>query len=257
MPFIILQRNSSKNLFYREFGQGMPLLFLHGGWGYEMYPFDAQIETLQSRFRILIPDRSGYGKSGRLTSFARGFHEEAAEEMRDFLDTLGVDRCALWGHSDGAVTAVRMGLAQPERFPAIVLEAIHYDRCKPSSRGFFETAGANPRKFGGAVASAMAREHGEDYWEQLMKTHGQAWLDILDHCHDPSHDLYSGGIAELQCRALLIHGSADPRTEPGELDRFKMELPSLRVHLIPGAGHSPHSEPGSTEEVSRVAEEFL
>src|SRR4051812_11774817 len=32
----------SKNLFYRDFGAGMPLLFLHGGWGYSLYPFDFQ-----------------------------------------------------------------------------------------------------------------------------------------------------------------------------------------------------------------------
>src|SRR5262245_5622630 len=137
MSFMILEDNS-KSLFYRDAGRGTPLLFLHGGWGYGMYPFDIQIEALASRFRILIPDRTGYGKSPRLERFIRGFHEAAAQEMRGFLDALGIDRCVLWGHSDGAITAVRMGLAQPERFPAMILEAIHYDRCKPSSRSFFE-----------------------------------------------------------------------------------------------------------------------
>src|SRR2546430_2611572 len=121
----------SKKLFYREYGQGSPLLFLHGGWGYGFYPLDVQIEQMQSQFRILIPDRTGYGNSERLTSFPLGFHEHAAEEMRQFLDALGIRDCFLWGHSDGAVTAARMALSQPERFPAVILEAIHYDRCKP------------------------------------------------------------------------------------------------------------------------------
>src|SRR5579872_1893622 len=160
-------------LFYREFGTGFPLLFLHGGWGYTLYPFDIQIDALGTKYRILIPDRTGYGGSGRLKAFPVGFHELAAAEMRRFLDDLGIDRCVLWGHSDGAVTAARMALTQPERFPAIILEAIHYDRCKPSSRSFFETAATNPRKFGSGVASILAKEHGEDYWEHLLKVHGQ------------------------------------------------------------------------------------
>src|SRR5215467_10472982 len=121
-----------QKIFFREYGQGAPLLFLHGGWGYEFYPMDFQIEQMISRFRILIPDRTGYGKSAHIASFPRGFHEHAAEEMRQFLDGLGIDQCFLWGHSDGAVTATRMAIKQPERIPAAILEAIHYDRCKPS-----------------------------------------------------------------------------------------------------------------------------
>src|SRR5437773_1490346 len=99
MPFIEFENtDDSKRLFYREHGKGIPLLFLHGGWGYGLYPFDVQIETLKDRFRILIPDRTGYGGSPHLKRFARGFHELAAEEMRQFLDATHVDRCMLWGH---------------------------------------------------------------------------------------------------------------------------------------------------------------
>jgi pimeloyl-ACP methyl ester carboxylesterase len=245
------------NLFYREFGQGSPLLFLHGGWGYGVYPFDIQIEQMHSHFRILIPDRTGYGRSSRITSFPPAFHECAAEEMRQFLDALGIDCCHLWGHSDGAVIAARMALRQPERFPSIILEAVHYDRCKPSSRGFFETAATDPRKFGSTIVSAMEREHGVDYWEHLLKVHGQAWLDILDTCVNPERDLYSGAIGDLRVPALLLHGSEDPRTEPVEIQALQASCPILRLHLIPGAGHSPHSEPISAAESTRAALKFF
>jgi len=245
------------NLYYREHGHGFPVLFLHGGWGYGLYPFDAQIAHMADRFRILIPDRTGYGKSPRIESFVRGFHQRAAQEMRDFLDGLGIEACVLWGHSDGAVTAARMAIAQPERFPALILEAIHYDRCKPGSRGFFETAASNPRKFGTALVAAMAQEHGEDYWEYLLTVHGRAWLDILDTCQDPALDLYSGRIGELRPPALLIHGSRDPRTEPGELDRLRQQTTTLELALFNGAQHSPHSESEFADAVTRTVAGFL
>lgn len=248
---------SYRKLFFREYGSGFPLLFLHGGWGYEIYPFDPQIQILGKRLRIIAPDRSGYGKSGRITKVPRGFHRQAAAEMRAFLDALGVDKCMLWGHSDGAVASVIMGLEEPERFPRIIVEAIHYDRCKARSRGFFETAVANPRKFGPKVAEVLAREHGEDYWEKLLRVHGGAWLDILDNCHDPAQDFFGNRISNLKAPLLILHGSEDPRTEPGELKDLHRAVPHATMHVIERAGHSPHTEPEFSEESTRVADAFL
>ena len=45
-------------IYCREAGAGPALVFLHGGWGYEVYPFDRQIDTLSGRYRIVIPDRT-------------------------------------------------------------------------------------------------------------------------------------------------------------------------------------------------------
>jgi pimeloyl-ACP methyl ester carboxylesterase len=50
----------------------------------------------------------------------------------------------------------------------------------------------------------------------------------------------------------IVHGEYDPRTEPGELDQIRRELPAAQVHIIPGAGHSPHSSRTSHEECLRV-----
>jgi hypothetical protein len=45
------------NISYRESGEGPPLLFLHGGWGYEIYSFRKQIAELSKTYRCLAPDR--------------------------------------------------------------------------------------------------------------------------------------------------------------------------------------------------------
>ena len=120
---------------YREFGRGRPLVILHGGWGYEIYPFVRQIVELESRFHILIPDRSGYGHSTQVTGeMPLDFHRWAAFETFSFLDALGIESAILWGHSDGAVIAAMMGLIAPERCASMVLEAFHFLRRKPGSR---------------------------------------------------------------------------------------------------------------------------
>ena len=245
------------SIFYREFGEGPPLLFLHGGWGYEMYPFDHQIRDFHQRFRILIPDRAGYGRSSRTGAFPRGFHKLFARETTAFMDALGIESALLWGHSDGAVTAALMGIDSSDRVDGIIMEATHYDRRKPRSKSFFETAAMNPAKFGEKVAAILSNEHGEGHWRNLIENHGSAWLDIHDGWEDPEQDMYGGRLSELRVPTILIHGSEDPRTEPGELDTIQGLLPDASIHVIAGGGHSPHSESGAWEHSNRVAADFF
>src|SRR4051812_47511956 len=92
--------------------RGPPLLILHGGWGSGFYPFTAQIAALPDR-RFVIPDRTGYGRSPRVATFPPRFHHAAAIEALAVLDAMGIDRCAIWGHSDGAVIAALIAIVAP------------------------------------------------------------------------------------------------------------------------------------------------
>jgi len=237
----------------RDAGAGTPLIFLHGGWGYEVYPFDSQIERLREQYRILIPDRSGYGQSPRITSLPPDFHRHAVAETTQVLDALEIEQAVLWGHSDGAVIAALMGLATPSRFSGLILEAFHYTRAKTGSLDFFRKMIAEPYSVGGRAVAALARDHGED-WPGVLERNATAWLQIVE---SGRGDLYDGKLSELAVPSLFIHGSRDPRTEPGDLEAIRRELPGAEVRIIDGAGHSPHSEPESADECARIAAEFL
>ena len=225
MPFIqipespLAPHQQDLELYYREAGSGLPPLFLHGGWGYEIYPFDKQRAAFDNDFRILIPDRSGYGRSPRLTSMSADFHNHAAVEMLRFLEAMNLERVFLWGHSDGAVIATKMALLAPERFFGIILEAFHYYRVKPASREFFETMMNDPTQLGERVTEILAAAHGADYWHRLIQINGTAWLQIADQSLHEKADLYDGQIAKLKTPVVFLHGKQDPRTEPDELHK--------------------------------------
>lgn len=242
---------------YREAGNGYPLIFLHGGWGYEVYPFDSQMQAFGNEYRILIPDRSGYGRSQRLHELPVDFHRRAAVEMTRWLDALKIERPVLWGHSDGAVIAALMGLETPERLAGVILEAFHLLRVKPRSREFFETMAGNPERLGERVCAALVSDHGEDYWRELILMNGTAWLRLAEESRDAAQDLYDGRLHELRVPTLFIHGDGDPRTEPGELEAVRRQLPDARMAIISDAGHSPHSQRSVAAEVNRIAGEFL
>jgi pimeloyl-ACP methyl ester carboxylesterase len=240
-------------LHYRDGGSGtLPIVVLHGGWGYGFYPHEDAIAKLDGRF--VIPDRTGYGRSPHIADLPPKFHVAAAMETEKLLEGLAVGRCVLWGHSDGAVIATLMALRAPERYAGIVVEAIHLDRAKPRSREFFLQMANDPDAFGERVTRKLAAEHGQDYWRTIIRADGRAWLDIAA---TPNDDLYEHRLHELRVPMLVVHGADDPRTEPGELDRIRREVPAARIELMAGAGHSPHSESGSAARCTALVAEFL
>ncbi|MEW6733241.1 MAG: alpha/beta hydrolase [Acidobacteriota bacterium] len=242
---------------YRSCGEGIPLIFLHGGWGYEVYPFEHQIKAFAEKFSIIIPDRSGYGRSTKMYHFPINFHHCAAGEMIRFLDILEIPQAILWGHSDGAVIAAIMGLQAPTRFLGLILEAFHYRRAKTSSVAFFQTMLNNPEQLGERVCTVMAREHGADYWRTVLANGGRVWLEIIKQSEQGEKDFYNGQLSQLKVPTAFVHGSDDPRTEPGELADIGKQLPSATMLIIKGAGHSPHSERAWAAESSERAGEFL
>ena len=244
-------------------GDGMPIVFLHGAWGYEIYPFDRQAAALQHH-RIVIPDRTGYGASQPIDVQLPGFHQRAAEETLAMLDALAIPQAILWGHSDGAVTALRVGLTRPAAVAAIVSEASHYFRRKPASRAFFETMRDRPEDFGERIVSTLERDHGAR-WRRLISTNGAAWLAIAHEAESGTDDLYDGRLPALEVPTLLVHGGRDPRTEPGELEAMTQALDRRsagvrarsRVLLLPDGAHSPHSERATADAVTQAALEFV
>ncbi len=226
---------------YREFGSGAPLLFLHGGWGYHVYPINRQLHAL-AEYRVLVPDRSGYGLSSKPVEFGCDFHIRAAQETFAFLDALGISDAVIWGHSDGAVIAAWMGLIAPERCRGLVLEAFHFARRKVASRSFFEAMVSAPESFGARVSAVLSREHGEDYWRELVQTEGRAWLEIAKMADAGGEDLFDGRLGELSIPAVILHGAHDPRTDPGELAAVKNAFPPAEIRLIEAGEHCPHNE---------------
>ena len=175
-----------------------------------------------------------------------------------------------------------MALEAPDRIAAVIAEATHFFRRKPASRAFFETMRDRPDDLGERTAAALAAEHGES-WQRILSINGDAWLRLAEQ----GGDLYDGRLAALRVPLLLIHGGRDPRTEPGELDALRAALvrcrsndlpfdrhepsgarsprplvgqavtPRIDFAMLPHAGHSPHSEPATAGEVTRVAAQFL
>lgn len=271
LPFITLPHSpladGPTEIHYRQFGSGRPLIFLHGGWGYEIYPLPEAVLAIPG-VQAIIPDRSGYGRSTKNAVFNAEFHRLAAAETITFCRALNLERVMLWGHSDGAVIAAWIGLMSEDqrsnpqsgaapRLDGLILEALHYLRVKPHSMDFFTTLAKNPDTLGERAIATLVRDHGSEHWRKAIQGDCAAWVEIAGAADPRSPDLYGGRLREINAPLAIVHGECDPRTEPGELDAIRRELPSAQFHIIPGAGHSPHSSRSSHEECSRVIRQIV
>ncbi len=249
---------SPVEIFCRDEGSGPPLVLLHGGWGYSLNPFNQQLSALCDRFRVICPDRSGYGRSSPMTEdFSTDFHYRAAEETLFVMDQIGIERAFFWGHSDGAVISAILGFTAPERVNGLILEAFHYFKRKPASRVFFETLARRPEALGEELCSRFALEFGTDRWREVIVSHAQAWIKMADQSRRRKEDLFAGQLKEIKSPVLLLHGRLDPRTEPDELDAVRAALPRAELELLEGGGHSPHSETAFADLTTKLALAFL
>jgi len=103
---------------YRSFGQGKPLLLITG-YGCTMDAWDpVLLSILASQHRVLVFDNRGMGFS---TTSATPFSLRLfADDAVGLLTALGIARADVLGWSMGAITALEMAAAYPERVGKIV-----------------------------------------------------------------------------------------------------------------------------------------
>lgn len=103
---------------YYSFGQGDPLILLHGNGESSTY-FSKCIPYLSHFYRVIAVDSRGHGRSGRgegPLSFDR-----MAEDLRVVLDGLGIEKAHILGFSDGGNLAIKFALLYPQRVDKLIL----------------------------------------------------------------------------------------------------------------------------------------
>jgi pimeloyl-ACP methyl ester carboxylesterase len=99
---------------------GHTVLLLHGKNFFGAYWKETIRALTAAGFRVVVPDQLGFGKSDK-PNIHYSFHQ-LARNTRQLLDTLGVKKAVVVGHSMGGMLATRFALLYPETTEKLVLE---------------------------------------------------------------------------------------------------------------------------------------
>ncbi|MGV3620844.1 MAG: alpha/beta fold hydrolase [Archangium sp.] len=101
-------------LFFRDEGEGEPMLLIHG-LGAQSRVFDPVFEKRGTR-RLIAIDLPRTARSGK---WASSTPEKVASALLPFLETRGVKKFSVFGHSFGGLVALELATRVPQRITAL------------------------------------------------------------------------------------------------------------------------------------------
>ncbi|RVU54452.1 alpha/beta fold hydrolase [Anaerosphaera multitolerans] len=104
-------------LYYEEFGEGKPLLMLHGS-GENLEIFYKLIDKLKESYKIYAIDSRNHGKSTMTDKYS---YNIMAEDIKAFIESLGYDKVNVLGFSDGAIIGILLGISNPNQLGKLIL----------------------------------------------------------------------------------------------------------------------------------------
>jgi pimeloyl-ACP methyl ester carboxylesterase len=111
-------------IWYAVYGQGKPVLLLHGGLGNSNY-WGNQVPVLARQYQVIVMDSRGHGRSTR-DDKPYGY-DLMASDVIALLDYLKIDKVALVGWSDGAILGLDIAIHHPERLSKLFAFAANSD----------------------------------------------------------------------------------------------------------------------------------
>ncbi len=230
-----------------------PLLYLHGlGSGNLWLEFH---RTLAQNFHVFAPDTPGFGLTER-PNWMRDMSDYILY-FRDLLDTLGLDKAIVVGHSLGGWMAAELAVWYPERLDKLVLSNAAGIRVK--GMPIADVFAMNPQELlmtcfddFSAAMPLMPAEFNTDYllsqYRQLTTLASLAW--------NPGYDpKLERRLQRITCPTLIIWGQNDRFIPSVYGDNFHRLIANSQLVKLEGTGHMPMLE--KPAEWSRVISEFL
>jgi len=233
---------------YIELGDpaGDPLLLLHG------YTDSSRSWSLVApylgKYRLLIPDLRGHGGSDApLCCYSAS---QVADDARLFLDSLGVRRAAVAGHSFGSMVAIALAADHPERASSVIL--IGSTAMVPVKRGdwLYENAMALKAPLDPSTQfmrdwhpanqpTSVEPDFAEAIRQEFMTIPLHVWKGVM---RELAYVPVGRHAADVKAPVLIISGGKDPLFPAEHHESLMKAFPLAEARVFPELGHNPNWE---------------
>jgi pyruvate dehydrogenase E2 component (dihydrolipoamide acetyltransferase) len=246
--------------FLRQGEGGEPLVLLHG-FGGDLNNWLFNAEPLAADRAVYALDMPGHG--GSIKQAGDGDVAVLVGAVREFLDSQGIERAHLAGHSMGGLVAAELALADPDRVLSLALVApagLGSEIDAEYIDGFVAASGRRDLKpvlqrlF--ADPGLVNRQMVDDVLKYKRLDGVQGSLETLSGSLFPDGGQTRVLAAELEDGypgpVLVIWGERDAIIPPAHAEAAPSRA---ETHVLPDVGHSPHME--AAGDVNRLLEGFL
>ncbi len=105
------------NLNYEIYGNGTPILLLHGN-SESLDIFDKLIEKLSHDYKVYAIDSRCHGKSENPKAIS---YDLMADDIMDFIKKLDIEKPILYGFSDGGIIGLLIAIKEPNLLSKLII----------------------------------------------------------------------------------------------------------------------------------------
>jgi pimeloyl-ACP methyl ester carboxylesterase len=230
------------SLGYSVVGDGSPILFVHGATATGEFEWGQLAVQLSPRYRCVLPDLRGHGRSGFRRSDTAG--EAVCADLLHLIDHLELESPHIVGFSYGSEVALMLELSAPGTARSLVLVSPGTGRPSDYRMPSLEYL---HRTWPFALRRLHEASHGPEHWRVLVTA--------LQEDSARRSQLSAETLAGVGCPVLLLAGDRDEPTRRAQGRRFAEVNTRARYVEVDGAAHAAHQERPDT--VTQVIGDFL
>jgi len=213
-------RAGDARMYYEVYGQGDPILLLHGGIMGSIDEMAGFIENLKPDYQVIAMATRGHGKS-EIGSVPITY-ELKAKDVMAVINAVTQDSVTILGFSDGAYTGYKVAGMYPDRVRKLI--AIGAGEQIPGLRKVVFDMKPESEMWKQQLALMPEPERIEEFWKDMENFYNTM---------EASKELFMS----IECPVLVMSGELD-RNAPLEtvINAYHM-IPNSQLSIIPDAGH--------------------
>ena len=228
-----LVRVNGIELGYQEFGNGKPLVLLHGGFG-SVEMFGPNIELLAAGNRVIGVDLQSHGRSPAADRPMK--FEAMADDIAALIEKLGLERVAIMGFSLGGAVGLRTAIQHPDLVDRLVLVSTVFKR-----GGWYPEMTAGMDAMGPETAEFLKQSPMYQAYERIAPR-VEDW-PVLVHQLTTALKVdyhWSAEVSGLQMPVMIVVGDADGLPPAHAVEFFQLLGGGLRDAHWDGSGMTHH-----------------
>jgi pimeloyl-ACP methyl ester carboxylesterase len=222
-------QSKDAKIYYEVYGNGQPIVLLHGGLFGSTVEYSDLINKLKPNFQVIAISTRGHGKS-EIGQEPLSLDQRANDALA-VINAITKDSVILVGFSDGGYSAYNFGAMYPEKVKKMII--IGAGELKPGLREFKFTA-------------KQAIEMDKPFWEQQLKLMPEPNRieDVFKQVANCYNNVTVGKdlLSRIKCPVMVVAGDKDDGNPVERIVSAARYIPNHQICIIPNAGHACHND---------------